>query len=240
MKATGRAAIYIRVSSREQATDDKVSLEVQQRECETYCQRQGYELVGPPYVDIQSGTDSRKERARFEQMLLDVKKGRFDVIVAWRPDRLFRSLWPAARLKQVMDATGVEVETVTQPMDKKTLGLWAWFAEREIENIRERTRMGREALARAGKLVTGNPPYGFRYDPSIRGLRHDEMEKPQVLGMYHWVAQGKSIGSLVASFNRLGILTRRSRPWTRQQVLKILRNPIYMGKAYWGKQERQG
>ncbi|GEM_PF-2462034 len=239
MKAKARAAIYVRVSSREQATDDKVSLEVQQRECEAYCQRRGYEVAGPPYVDIQSGTDSRKERVRFEQMLIDVKRGRFDVIVAWRPDRLFRSLWPAARLKQVMDATGVEVETVTQPMDKTTLGLWAWVAEREIENIRERTRMGREAMARAGKMVTGNPPYGFKYDASIRGLRHDDTEKPQVLGMFSWVAQGKSIQSLVTSFNRLGILTRRGSPWTRQQVLKTLRNPIYMGKAHWGKTARR-
>ena len=32
------------------------------------------------------------------------------MVVAWRPDRLFRSLWPAARLKQMMDATGVDVE----------------------------------------------------------------------------------------------------------------------------------
>jgi len=112
-------------------------------------------------------------------------------------------------------------------------------AEREIENIRERTLMGREAKARAGKLVTGNPPYGFRYDPSIQQLRHHEGEKPQILDIFSWVAQGKSIGSLVANFNRLGILTRQGKPWTRQQMLKTLRNPIYMGKAYWGKRERR-
>ena len=125
MEAKVRAAIYVRVSTREQATDDKVSLEVQQRECESYCKRKGYDVVGLPYVDVQSGTDSREERACFEQMLGEARKGAFDVIVAWRPDRLFRSLWPAARLKQVMDITGVDVETVTQPMDKSTLGLWA-------------------------------------------------------------------------------------------------------------------
>ena len=239
METRVRAAIYVRVSTREQATDDKASLEVQRRECEAYCKRKGYDVVGLPYVDVQSGTDSREERACFEQMLGEARKGAFDVIVAWRPDRLFRSLWPAARLKQVMDTTGVDVETVTQPMDKSTLGLWAWVAEREIENIRERTLMGRESMARAGKLVTGNPPYGFRYDPSIQQLRHHEDEKPQVLGIFGWVAQGKSIDSLATNFNRLGILTRHGKPWRRQQMLKILRNPIYMGKAYWGKRERR-
>ncbi len=239
MKAKKRAGIYVRVSTREQATDDKVSLEVQQGGSATYCKNKDYDVVRPPYVDIQSGTDNRKERAAFERMLEDARHGVFDVIVAWRPDRLFRSLWPAARLKQVMDETGIEVETVTQPMDKSTLGLWAWVAEREIENIRERTLMGRESMAKAGKLVTGNPAYGFRYDSSIKQLRHDETEKPHALGIFNWVVQGKSIGSLVTNLNRLGILTRYGKPWTRQQMLKILRNPIYIGKAYWGKRERR-
>ena len=239
METNKRAATYIRVSSREQATEDKASLEVQQRDCEAYCRRKGYDIVHSAYVDVKSGTDSRKERVAFEQMLEDARKGAFDTIVAWRPDRLFRSLWPAARLKQVMDTTGVDVETVTQPMDKSTLGLWAWVAEREIQNIRERTMMGRESLARAGKLVTGNPPYGFKYDPSIKQLKHDDKEKPQVLGIFNWVAQGKSIGSLVTDLNRLGLLTRYGKPWSRQQIVKILKNPIYVGRAYWGKRERR-
>jgi len=37
METTRRAVTYIRVSSREQATEDKASLEVQQRDCESYC-----------------------------------------------------------------------------------------------------------------------------------------------------------------------------------------------------------
>jgi site-specific DNA recombinase len=239
METKKRAGTYIRVSGKEQATEDKASLEVQQRDCEAYCRRKGYDIVHSAYVDIQSGTDSRKERVAFEQMLEDASRGAFDTIVAWRPDRLFRSLWPAARLKQVMDTTGVDVETVTQPMDKSTLGLWAWVAEREIQNIRERTMMGRESLARAGKLVTGNPPYGFKYDPSIKQLKHDDQEKPQVLGIFNWVVQGKSIGSLVTDLNRLGFLTRYGKPWSRQQIVKMLKNPIYVGRAYWGKRERR-
>lgn len=89
METRARAAIYVRVSTREQALDDKVSLEVQKRECEAYCKRKDYDVVHLPYVDVQSGTDSRKERACFEQMLGEARKDAFDVIVAWRPDRLF-------------------------------------------------------------------------------------------------------------------------------------------------------
>ncbi len=239
MKTQKRSVVYIRVSSREQAGEDKASLEIQQRDCEAYCKRNGNDIVKPPYVDIQSGTDIRKERASFEQMLEDARKGAFDVIVAWRPDRLFRSMWPAARLKRVMDETGIDVETVTQPMDKSTLGLWAWVAEQEVQNTRERTMMGRESLAKSGKLVTGNPSYGFSYDSSIKHLRHEDPEKVHVTGMFNWVDEGKSINSLVRNLNELGILTRNGKMWSRQQVLKILKNPIYAGRAYWGKRERR-
>jgi site-specific DNA recombinase len=239
MDTVKKAVIYVRVSSPEQAAGDKASLEVQQRDCETYCRNKGYIIVRAPYVDIQTGTDTRKERVAYEQMLADAYKGDFDIVVAWRPDRLFRSLWPAARLKQMMDATGIDVETVTLPMDKTTLGLWAWVAEREIESIRERTMMGKESLARAGKMVTGNPPYGFEYDRVAKKVYHHEKETTLVLTMFEWVAGDKSINSLVAYLNRMGILTRQGNFWRRQEVLKILRNPIYAGRAYWGKRERR-
>ncbi len=75
METKKRAGTYVRVSSREQAGEDKASLEVQQRDCEAYCRRKGYHIVSPPYVDVQSGTDNRKERVAFEQMLEDTKRG---------------------------------------------------------------------------------------------------------------------------------------------------------------------
>ena len=99
--------------------------------------------------------------------------------------------------------------------------------------------MGRESLARSGKLFTGNPPYGFDYHKATKQICHNDAEKPRVIGMFNWVADGKSIGSLVTDFNRLGIPTRYGKCWTRQQVAKILRNPIYAGRACWGKRERR-
>ncbi len=193
-----RAVIYIRVSSREQAADDKCSLENQRLVCEAYIKARGYTLVRAPYVDVQSGQDVVKDRGAFEQMLIEAGNRDFDVMVAWRPDRFFRSLWPAAKLKRVMDTTGVDAESATIPMDKDTLGLWAWVAEREIDNIRERTLVGRRSLAKAGMLVNGNPAYGMRYDKTIKNVRHDDLEKPRVVSFFQWVGEGKSVGSLVA------------------------------------------
>ena len=226
-------------SSKEQAADDKCSLENQLRVCEAYIKAKGYTLVRAPYVDVQSGQDVVKDRGAFEQMLGDGNRGDYDAVVAWRPDRFFRGLWPAARLKRMMDATGVDAESATVPMDKSTLGLWAWVAEREIEGIRERTIVGREALARAGKLIAPNADYGFKYDKAKKHICHDGAEKPRVIFTFKWVADGKSITSLVTYLNEMGIPTRYGKAWRRQQVVKILRNPIYVGRGYWGKRQRK-
>jgi site-specific DNA recombinase len=239
METIKRAVIYIRVSSKEQAADDKCSLENQLRVREAYIKAKGYTLVRAPYVDVQSGQDVVKDRGAFEQMLGDGSRGDYDAVVAWRPDRFFRGLWPAARLKRMMDATGVDAESATVPMDKSTLGLWAWVAEREIEGIRERTIVGREALARAGKLIAPNADYGFKYDKAKKHICHDRAEKPRVIFTFKWVADGKSITSLVTYLNEMGIPTRYGKAWRRQQVVKILRNPIYVGRGYWGKRQRK-
>src|SRR5512138_3218674 len=104
-----RAAIYIRVSSEGQAKERakakdgepeaKTSPVAQERECREYCEQHGYIVVEPVYRDIKkyqvgkrlvepSGT--RADRPGLKQMLADARAGNFDVIVAWREDRLYR------------------------------------------------------------------------------------------------------------------------------------------------------
>ena len=156
-----RAAVYARVSTEDQAREEKVSLETQVGDIEAYCKGKGYEVVKPYYIDIQSGSDSMKERPQFEKMLDDAKRRLFDVIVSWTPDRLFRNMWPAARLKRTVEETGVDIEAVKQPLDKKMLGLWAWLAELEIENFKERSRMGKRGVALKGKVVCRSAPFGY-------------------------------------------------------------------------------
>ena len=52
-------------------------------------------------------------------MLADAKAGLFEKIVVWRPDRLFRGLTPAAKLSKVLDETGIQIEGVMQPLDRR-------------------------------------------------------------------------------------------------------------------------
>jgi DNA invertase Pin-like site-specific DNA recombinase len=100
MKET-RAAIYVRVSTNEQETD------MQEAELQEYCDRRGWSYT--VYQDkAQSG--AKNDRPALNQMLSDMKRRKFDVMVVWKLDRLARSL------KQLL-TIGEECRSL----------VWTWF-----------------------------------------------------------------------------------------------------------------
>lgn len=242
-----KAGIYVRVSSEEQAEDDKFSISTQLADCQKYCERQG-DTVVKIYQDIQSGQDARKDRANFEQMLADAKQGLFEKIVVWRPDRLFRGLSPAAKLARVLDETGVSIEGVQQPLDRNMVGLWAWVAEQEIKTFKERSLAGKRAnVKQLGKWPGGLVKFGYRYNanpqsPDFTGkLEKDENEAAVVQSMFQFIAEGGTISGWVKKANKDGTPTkRRSKGWLKSFVSLRLRDTAYTGKGYYGKQTMKG
>ena len=77
-----RAAIYLRVSTDEQTTDN------QERELRAAAERMGHEIVAV-YRDAGiSGSKGRDQRPGFDAMHKDAARRRFDVVMAWSVDRL--------------------------------------------------------------------------------------------------------------------------------------------------------
>lgn len=241
-----KAAIYARVSTQEQA-DNKFSIDTQIADCNKHCQQQG-DTVVKTYIDIQSGRDAIKDREQFEQMLKDARPGEFDKIVVWRPDRLFRGLTPAAKLAKILDETGVGIEGVLQPLDRRMIGLWAWVAEQEIESIKERFRAGKRANARElGKWPGGAIRYGYKYNdnrqsPDYTGkLEVDEAEAKVILDIYQKVDGGWTLAKWRRWANDQGILTKRSsKGWTSQYVSGVLKDRTYIGKGQYCKHKNVG
>src|SRR3981081_4889270 len=81
-----RAAIYLRVSTREQSTA------MQRAALEEVAARSGWQIVAV-YEDAGiSGAKGRDQRPEFDRLLKDATRRRFDVVMAWSVDRLGRSL----------------------------------------------------------------------------------------------------------------------------------------------------
>ena len=106
---------------------------------------EGWLLVPDRYDDggFSGGT---LERPALQRLLSDIERGRVDVVVVYKIDRLSRSLMDFAKLVEVFDRHEVTFVSVTQQfntttsMGKLTLNILFSFAQFEREVIGERIR----------------------------------------------------------------------------------------------------
>jgi DNA invertase Pin-like site-specific DNA recombinase len=136
---------YARISTRDQSPDLQIDA----------LKEAGCECI---YQDIASGAKSA--RPELDNLLGHARKG--DTIVFWKLDRLGRSLRHLIELVEKLDADGVSLQSLNDPIDttnaqgRLVLNLFASLAEFERELIRERTQAGLSA-ARARGRVGGRP-----------------------------------------------------------------------------------
>jgi len=107
-----RVAIYTRVSTDSQTTQN------QRLELESYCQRQGWSIVGVYDDSGISGTKS--DRPALNRLLKDASQGKMDVVLVWKIDRLARSVVHLLQVLQQLQASGVGFVSTTQQIDTTT------------------------------------------------------------------------------------------------------------------------
>jgi DNA invertase Pin-like site-specific DNA recombinase len=141
-----RVAIYIRVSTDKQTTDN------QRRELEAVAERSGWKVVRV-YEDAGvSGAKGRDKRPGLDAMMKAVNAKEFDMVASWSVDRLGRSLTDLLSILQGLHEKGVGLFLHQQGLDTTTTAgkamfqMLGVFAEFERGIIRERVNAG---LARA-------------------------------------------------------------------------------------------
>ena len=148
-----RVAIYLRVSTSKQDTDN------QRRELESVAERSGWEIV-KVYEDAGiSGAKGRDKRPGLDAMMKAVNAKEFDMVAAWSVDRLGRSLTDLLGILQGLQDKGIDLFLHQQGLDTSTTAgkamfqMLGVFAEFERGIIRERVNAGlARAKARGTKL----------------------------------------------------------------------------------------
>ena len=165
-----RAAIYSRVSTSGQTTDN------QRRELERVAQQRGWEIV-EIYEDAGiSGTKGRDQRPALDRLHKDATRGRFDVVMAWSVDRIGRSLHQLVNFMAEMGQLGVGIYLHQQALDSSTpageamLNMCGVFAEFEHAMIVERVNAGLRRARAQGKRL-GRPRVGHHVEAAVRQLR---------------------------------------------------------------------
>ena len=167
-----RAALYLRVSTAEQDTEN------QRLALEQVASHRGWEIVVVYSDSGISGTKSRAARPGLNRMLEDASRRRFDVVMAWSIDRLGRSLVDLLGTIQHLEVTGVDVYLdqqaidTTTPSGKLLFQITGAFSEFEHAMIRERVLAGLERARRQGKRL-GRPKVPPEIEGAVRVARAD-------------------------------------------------------------------
>lgn len=121
------------------------------RDVEKY--RAGSKLVEP--------SGSRSDRPALQSMLKDAASDEFDVILAWREDRLYRGLRSMLTVLETVQDYKIEILLAKENFDSKIAPVRAWVTQMELDGMKEWLAMGVIARLKAGKANTGQDRYGY-------------------------------------------------------------------------------
>ncbi|MBT2746205.1 MULTISPECIES: recombinase family protein [unclassified Lysobacter] len=240
-----RCAVYTRVSTDEGLSQAYTSIDAQRDAGESYIESrrsEGWVQVGDYYDDggFSGGT---LERPAMQRLLADIKHGKVDIIVAYKLDRLSRSLFDFAELVKLFDTHSVTFVSVTQhfnttdAMGRMLLNILLTFAQFERELTSERIRDKFIASKRKGFWMHGIPPLG--YDVEDRRLVINEEEAKRVRWAFRRFIETRSIQKVAEDARKLG---HNNKVWVSKQgrktggmvlgksaIHKILHTRTYLG-----------
>lgn len=232
-----KAALYIRVSTDEQANEG-FSIDAQKRRLLAYADSQDWE-IGEVYIDDGWSAKDLK-RPEMQRMLDDLEERKFDVVLVYKLDRMTRSAADCDQLLKLFEKYNVKFQSCTESFETRTatgrlfIRLVADIAQWERENTAERVRMGMEQMVHEGRRPGGPIPFGYDKDGRV-----NEEEAIQVRLLRKMYMDGDGIKQVAVKLNSMGML-RRGYRWSAFSVWYILDNPYYAGKLRYGTKKPNG
>jgi site-specific DNA recombinase len=172
-----------------------------------------------------SGT--RSDRPGLLAMLDDAARNEFDVILAWREDRLYRGMRSMLLVLETIQEHRITVMLARETFDPKIAPLRAWVAQMELDGMKERMSMGVKARLRAGKANTGQDRYGYqRVGDQIVVV---EEEAKWVRRIFEWYLDGCCLMEIrdrliAANAPQKGSSIPRRIQWARSSIQAVLKS----------------
>ena len=238
-----RVAIYIRVSTLEQAQEG-YSIGVQTEKLQAYCVARGWDVVSV-YTDP-GFSGSNMNRPALNRMLTDIKAGHVDMVLVYKLDRLSRSQRDTLiMIEDMFLKNNVDFVSMTENFDTSTplgramIGILSVFAQLEREQIKERMAMGNVARASSGLWRGGSgAPIGYDY---VDGrLVVNDYETMQVRLIFDLFLKGYTFHG-IAEYLREHGYTNKYGSWKNNAIIsKVLQNTTYIGMVRYAGEEYKG
>jgi len=229
--------LYARKSTE---SDEKqtLSIDSQVKEMLAIAEREDLEII-----DIRREAHSAKDsgqRPVFNEIIKDVRAGRFNGILTWAPDRLSRNAGDLGTLVDLMDQKMlVEIKTYGQrfsnsPNEKFLLMILCSQAKLENDNKSINVRRGLRTRCEMG-LWPAPAPTGYLNEKRIDRKGYviiDTQRAPVVRQMFEKVAYEHWSGRKLYHWLKFEINFRSAtsnKPLSLSNVYKILQTPFYYG-----------
>lgn len=194
------AACYVRVSTPEQAAEDKYGVERQVRRFdEVASQKQDWVASNDIYADDVTGT--RTDRHGLTDLLSEAallhERGVRRVYVE-EADRLGRGgIRQSGWILYELQRRGLEVVFTNHGQDEIEAALRAWRAREDNERRRVLIRGSYLSKAHAGKVTARTPRFGYRLNRTTWQYEEHEDQAAVVRQIWSWYAEGLSYREIV-------------------------------------------
>lgn len=224
---TLEAAIYCRISA--DAEGRELGVDRQEADCRALAERLGM-VVREVVVDndLSASTNSSKTRPQYDDLLAQVRRGRFAAILAYSNSRLTRRPREFEDLLELHRQTGVRLVTVVSGEDNLATADGRMVARfkavadaAEAERTSERVKRAKSQTAEAGRYRGGPRPYGFNKD----GVSHRKREAEVIREATAAVLAGRSLRGIAQDLNERSITAPNGSRWDGSRLREILTRP---------------
>ncbi|MEW6601393.1 MAG: recombinase family protein, partial [Nitrospirota bacterium] len=243
-----KAVLYARVSSERQAEKD-LSISAQLKALRKYAENKGFEIVREFVDEAESARTA--DRPAFQEMisLAKSKSKPFDAVLVWKLSRFARNREDSIIFKSLLKKKGIQVLSINEQIDDSPAGsllegIIEVIDEFYSANLAQDTKRGMRESASRGFYTGGIPPIGYKIKPIEAGnttkktLEIDDDFAPIVCRIFNMAISGTGAKEIAKKLNEEGIATNRGAKWTKNIILYLLRNEIYIGTLVWGKSDK--
>ena len=258
-----RVRILLRVSSNQQLEADG-DLSVQRQLVQDYIQQhEDWRLDNKEYFEGSSSgyKNTVDKRDILQEALADAKKGEYDILAAYKDDRIGRRMWEIGAYVMTLKSCHVDIYTVkdgcispedTDIMGQMMLALRYGNAQKSSSDTGMRVKDTAEKLVRKGKFMGGAAPYGYRLIFSGELSKHGRAlhrleivpEQAEFIRKIYDLSFYQEFGSMkIAKTLNANEYAKKMAPggeWKCGTIAGILTNPVYAGYPAYKRRERIG
>jgi len=228
-------AIYARQSLDKK---DSVSIEAQVDACVRTCNAYGWKYY---IYDRDKGYSGKNlERPCFKKMMSELEQNNITMIMAYKLDRISRSIADFSKLVEELKKRKVEFCSVTEnidtssPMGRAMINIIMTFAQLEREQTSQRVSDNTKYRMLNGQFIGGKTILGYDRDKAVVDgkkraiLVVNETEAHTIKKMFSWYLEPDgSMSKIAKRLNEQNITTKSGYKWDASRVRETLSNPTY-------------